>query len=37
MVRQNNTIKNYCISAIFEPSDAYENYSDKKTCLKKAF
>ena len=34
----NNSINNYCFSAIFDSSDdPFENYADKKTCTKKAF
>ena len=35
MMSLNNSIKNSCFSAIFDSSDAYENYPDKKTCIKK--
>ena len=32
----NNSINNYCFSAIFDSSDdPFENYADKKTCTKK--
>ena len=33
----NNSINNYCFSAIFDSSDdSFENYADKKTCRKKS-
>ena len=30
----NNSTRNSCFSAIFDPSDPYENYLDKKACIK---
>ena len=33
----NNSTRNSCFSAIFDPSDPYENYLDKKACIKKQF
>ena len=33
----NNTKKSSCFWAIFDPSDPYEKYLDKKTYIKKAF
>ena len=35
MINLNNSKKNSCFSAIFEPSDVYENYPDKKIYIKK--
>ena len=37
MMNLNNFLKNSCLSAIFDASDPYENYPDKKTNIKKAF
>ena len=33
----NNSINNYFVSATFDPSYPYENYPDKKTCIKSIF
>ena len=37
MMSLNKSKENSCFSTIFHPSDPYENYPDKKTCIKKAF
>ena len=37
MASLNNSTNNSSFSLIFEPSDPYENYPDKKTCIKKEF
>ena len=34
---QNNSKNNYCFSAIFDSSDTYENYPDKKGVQRKHF
>ena len=37
MMTPNNSIKDSSFSAIYDHSDPYENYLDKKTYIKKAF
>ena len=36
MMSLNNSTNNSCFSAIFDPSDPYENYPEKKMLIKKA-
>ena len=37
LISLNNSKANSCFSGIFDSSDPYENYPDKKTYLKKEF